>query len=64
MLRVQVAIQIAGFATSMLTLAGTCRPAPTCAAKCLLESKQSALTAGVKLASSLSAVYTLRCTSA
>lgn len=47
LLRLQVVIQIAGVASSMLTLDGTCRPAVTCASRCTVESRQTALTAGV-----------------
>ena len=42
----QVVIQIAVVASSMLTLDGTCRPAATCASRCILESRQTALAAG------------------
>ena len=45
-LRLQVVMQIAGVAASALTLSGSCQPASTCAAKCVVQSKQTALTAG------------------
>ena len=45
-MRLQVVIQMAGVASSMLTLDGTCRPAATCASQCIVESRQTALAAG------------------